>query len=145
MAIARVTASAVLLGALVGCSSGAASGTVIESVSVAERSCDDASEHGEQCLRVRAVVVGDGSGQGRCLLYASGRDRNLFIAADSGTLALRPGLDLVWDITVEIPAAQEFDGIGFGTDHTEDLGDRDLLQDMPDDLLARDPIGIRFE
>jgi hypothetical protein len=59
---------------------------------------------------VTAVVVGDGGGQGRCLLYASGRDRNLLIAADSGVLALRPGLDLVWDVTVETPAAQEFDG-----------------------------------
>ena len=95
---------------LAACSSGGGDVTVIESVTAEERTCGVSAGDGRQCLRITAVVIGDEAGQGRCLLYASGEGRNLFVAADTGTVELQPGRDLEWDVAVEIPSQDEFDG-----------------------------------
>lgn len=107
----RLTLGAILFSALVACSGGARSSPVFESVDLTERECSSArAEAGEQCLRVTAGVVGEGTGEGRCLLYASGKDENLFVAADSGLVEIREGDDFEWDVQVEVPSAKEFDG-----------------------------------
>lgn len=103
---------AVLLCVLAACSSGGGgSGPLFESVDMAERECAAASAAaGKQCLRVTAVVVGQGIGEGRCVLYASGKDENLFVAADSGLVEIRAGDDFTWDVEVEVPSDEDFDG-----------------------------------
>ena len=111
-AVARLILGSTLMCALVACTSGGGgSGPVFESVGMSERECDAApAEAGKQCLRVTAVAVGQGTGEGRCLLYASGKDENLFVAADSGIVEIRAGVDFEWDVVVEVPSAEEFDG-----------------------------------
>ncbi len=110
MAAARVFPTLVLMSTLAACSSGGGDETVIESVTAEERTCGVSVGDGKQCLRITAVVVGDEAGHGRCLLYASGEGGNLFIAADTGAVELQPGRDLEWDVAVEIPSQDEFDG-----------------------------------
>ena len=88
----------VLLGAACGPSS---ADPAFESVKVSEvivRGGDCATN---RCVAVTAPVVGSRSGQGSCALFGPGDPDTLKPLAESGSLEMTPGEEMVW--TTEVP------------------------------------------
>ncbi len=81
-----------------------------ESVDYETVDCVDAVVAGSDCLQVTAPVVGTGVGQGRCVVYATGGGRNLWMAADSGELTITAGETEEWLVEVRERRHPEFEG-----------------------------------
>lgn len=80
---------------------------VFESVTTEAAPCPD-DTRGADCFVVVAPVVGQGRGTGRCVVYASSDDRNLFVAAERADIELEPGDTVRWDVALSRPSDPAF-------------------------------------
>lgn len=97
-----------LLTASAACSSDGGDETVFESVTSVPSACPADAPAGADCFTVVAPVVGEGRGQGRCVVYASGPDDNLGVAARLDGIELEPGDTVRWEVAVTRPADPAF-------------------------------------
>lgn len=99
--------SAALLMGMAACSSGGGDAVVFESVTTEAAPCPD-DTRGADCFVVVAPVVGQGRGTGRCVVYASSDDRNLFVAAERADIELEPGDTVRWEVALSRPSDPAF-------------------------------------
>lgn len=101
---------AALVGSLVAGCSGQVAGVAFETVDYEVVGCPLGTPEGSDCLTVTAPVVGDGTGTGRCVVYARSLDENLALVAESGDLEIEAGEVTTWNVIVPRPEDQNFHG-----------------------------------